>query len=211
MSTSSNSLSSDTVNGPSEKIPGTISIRLVRQSHSEWYTISEKHIGRIINDSEGFRIIFSHPLPPKILSWITTNLHSNCRFQLFDDNTLLWLDDPKKNFRCYKCKVLYEEEQSESNSENDSKFEPEPTKPESEFDLSANLMEKVSSLKDWNIPISKELIIPKDWDLSKISQYQVKSPTLLLLLLSFSFMFDWTAPFICISVMSLGLSSFQEK
>lgn len=227
-------MASDTISNPSEKIPGTISIRLIKRhnnesknkqtfgptflenkqadslknfknietlSHSEWYTISEKHIERIINDSDGFRIVFSHPLPKEISSWSMMNLHSNCRFELSEDNTLLWLDDPKKNFRCFKCKVLYEEGQNESNSEDNA--DPITLNFESKLsEFNAIGIEKLLDLKDWislpNIPISN------------VSQYQIKSPTLLLLVLSFSSIFNWTTPLICISIISLGLC-FQEK
>jgi hypothetical protein len=160
-----------------EKIPGNISIQLIKRrtdesKNSEWYTISEKHIERIINDDDGFRIIFFHPLPTGIVSWVESNLYSNCRFQKIETNTLLWLDDPKKNFRCYKCKVLYEEGQSNSDSGKNSKF---------------------------SIDTEFQKLIP--------IQYQVKSPTLLLFILSSSFLFDWSTPLLCIIIIFLGLSS----
>lgn len=191
MSLSSDSSLSEPRPDLPEKKPGTIYIRLIKSyEDAKWYSISQNHIERVIYDSDGFRIIFNHPLPPEIISWSTGNSYTNCRFKSCKNNTLLLLDDPKKDFKCFKCKLLYEKESSEESS--------------TEYLYQKEVVEPIAA----EFPAIWDKVLPKE--VFQFPKLQIKSPTLLLLLLSFSLLFDWSIPLISILIIWLGLS-YQEN
>ena len=225
---SSDPPSSGIENGPSEMKPGNIYIRSIKTYNEEsshdgnsylfkeplnpdWYSISEKHVERIIYDSDGFRIIFHHPLPPELSLWCSGNSPHNFKLQSQDDQTLLWIKDPNKNFKCFRCKIPYETPFQDC---------PEPGKlpgqevwPELQSDLTIKPPEENALHHIFDnvpeIPAIWNQIIPNGY-LSQLHEYKIKSPTLLLAILSFASILDWSIPLVSLLIIWLGLY-FQEN
>lgn len=171
---------------------GTVYIRSSKVP-DEWYSISEKHVERIIYGSKGFQIMFHHPLPPDF-----SRISDNFEIQSNDRNTILWIDKPKKNFRCYQCKLLCETEtETEAEFINDS----EP----------GVLISKIPETKD--VPIESKCSssvntfqLPTLWKSPNLSEYKIESPTVMVGILSLLLLFDWLTPLVGIFIIWLGLS-----